>query len=107
MVNICAKVYWNPYMHVEVLLRTIVLLGPLSVTLTFNLQTWFMRMTLLLIVVYRSGKETKTESFVCMPYTLVCICISCFFKYLFNFSKTVNLLTQNYPIYDLETTVLW
>jgi hypothetical protein len=47
--NICAKLYWNISKHVDVLLRTSVLQWPLRVTFTFDLETWFMRATQLLI----------------------------------------------------------
>jgi hypothetical protein len=59
--NICAKLYWNPFMHVEVLLRTSVFQWPLSVTLTFDLETWLMRMTLLLILMNMSMKLLKFQ----------------------------------------------
>jgi hypothetical protein len=43
IVNICAKLYWNHCMHVEVLLWTSVFQWPLSVTLTFDIETSFTR----------------------------------------------------------------
>jgi hypothetical protein len=47
MMKICAKLDKNPLMHVEVLLRTSIFQRDLSVTLTFDLETWFMCRALL------------------------------------------------------------
>jgi hypothetical protein len=49
-------------MHVEVLLRTNVFQWPLSETLTFDLETWFMHITLLLIGVNICMKIHKNPS---------------------------------------------
>jgi hypothetical protein len=46
-----ATLYWNLFMHVEVLHWASVLKWHLSVTYTFDLETWFMHETQLLMVV--------------------------------------------------------
>jgi hypothetical protein len=58
VVNICGKLHYNPSMHKEDMLRTKYVdkrshfeLWPPSVTLTLDLGTWFLRMTLRLMVV--------------------------------------------------------
>jgi hypothetical protein len=56
MVNIYSTWYWNPSMHIKVLLWTCVFQWPLSVTLTFDLQTWFMSKTQIHIMVNISIK---------------------------------------------------
>jgi hypothetical protein len=70
VVNICAKLYWNPCMHVEVLLWTNVFQWPLSVTLTFDLEAWFMPATWLLIVGNISTKFSLKFLHGCRRYTL-------------------------------------
>jgi hypothetical protein len=58
MVNICARLYWNTSMYVEVLQRTSVFQWTLNVTLTFDLEAWWLDIctTQLLIVVNISMK---------------------------------------------------
>jgi hypothetical protein len=56
MVNICAKLYGNPDINIEVLLWTNIFQWALSVTLTFDLETLFICRIKLLIMVYISMK---------------------------------------------------